>query len=69
MICRDTAKRQIAAARTLIVLIQTRALRPADAATDFDQLTTALGRLESTTEALAQEVYKQDTEVCDGVCQ
>lgn len=56
-ISRDTVKQQIAAARGLLVTLQTRALRPQSAATDVDQLLQALRRLEQTTEALARECY------------
>lgn len=55
---RTTAKRQVSAARNLLVILETRALRPASGATDIDQIRDALDRLNTTTEELARETYQ-----------
>lgn len=54
---RALLKRQVAASRTLLTLIHTRALRAENAATDTEQANDAFERLKQTTEELAREVY------------
>lgn len=55
---RTTAKRQVAAARALLVTLHTRAMRPATAATDGSQIEDCIDRLSTTTEDLARETYQ-----------
>ena len=66
---RNTIKRQIAAARRLITLMSTRALRPANAATDESQLQDAFDQLDQATSALAWEFYQHQPEEQDGIRQ
>lgn len=56
-VSRDAIKQQIAAARGLLITLQTRSMRPRTAATDVDQLLQAYRRLERATESLAREFY------------
>lgn len=61
-ISRQTLKRQIAAARAVIVGIHTRAPNPNMAPSDDQQLLDALDRLEANTEELARQFYRHDSQ-------
>ncbi|MFC3336928.1 hypothetical protein [Paracandidimonas soli] len=67
VITRITIKRQLAAARRLITLAQTRALSPKDAAIDETQIVDAFGQLEQATDELAKEFYQQEAEAEYGI--